>query len=163
MDAPLSLNDMDNLLTYYFGTSKIKWFDAGLKLGLNQDTLDTIQKLHHCEEDQCNDLLKQLVNEPQPPTLRDVLDLLKPPQQFSAGTKDPQPPKVIITEQSLTNAQMPKNAMKSPAIVGYPLSVSEQTNAQSARNHQQPSNGVAMISKPPPDAKGASTCTPAGV
>ena len=76
MGDTVSVDDMDSLLMY-FEMSKVKWFDAGMKLGLSQDTLDNIQKLCHSDEKCFTALLKQLIRYPQPPTMRDVLKVLK--------------------------------------------------------------------------------------
>ena len=50
--------------------SKGNWFDAGLKLGLDQDTLESIRKSHTNDEDCFFAMLNQLPKNPHPPTLQ---------------------------------------------------------------------------------------------
>ena len=77
MDAPVSLSHISKL-NNYFKRSKLKWLDAGLKLGLDQDTLKAIQKSHHGEEECFKAMLKLLIKDPRQPTMRDVLKVLDP-------------------------------------------------------------------------------------
>ena len=75
--------------------SKENWFDAGLKLGIDQDTLESIRKSHHSDEERFFAMLNQLPKDPHPPTMRDVRKALnklpvgKPPavEQTHAGLR----------------------------------------------------------------------------
>ena len=110
MDTPVVLSDVDSILKY-FKRSQVKWFDAGLKLGLDHDTLEAIQKSHGNNKSECIvKMIKQLVKEPHPPTMRGVLKVLKlkpsrPPIAVKSALSDPQhssasPPKCSTSDQS---------------------------------------------------------------
>ena len=76
MDAPVSLSHVSQL-TKHFKRSDIKWSDAGLKFGLDHDTLEAIQKTHRSDEECFIAMLKEMVKDSKQLTMRNVLKVLK--------------------------------------------------------------------------------------
>ena len=62
----------------YVDAFEVKWFDAGLKLGLDQNILEAIQKSHHSDEECFVAMLKQMMTDPNPPTVRELFRVLQP-------------------------------------------------------------------------------------
>ena len=62
----MSLDDLHHLLIR-FKLSQVKWFDAGLKLGLDKDTLEAIQRSYHSDKECFKEMLKQMITDPHPP------------------------------------------------------------------------------------------------
>ena len=77
MDATLVNTYHIPLLIKYFKRSKVKWFDAGLKFGLDQDTLEAIEKSHRSDVECFKAMLKQLVKDSKQPTMGEVWKVLK--------------------------------------------------------------------------------------
>ena len=77
MDATLVNTYHIPLLITYFKRSKVKWFDAGLKFGLDQDTLEAIEKSHRSDMKCFKVMLKQLVKDSKQPTMGEVWKVLK--------------------------------------------------------------------------------------